>query len=328
MKKLKFIIINILILTVIFSNPIFSQVKKVAQTGLQFLQIDAGARSSSMAGAMTIAGYDANAMFYNPAGIAKMPSNFDFMANSTQWFADIKYNSAALAYSLGDLGTVGVSAVIADYGDIVGTRVASNEQGYETTGNVDVSAYSVGLSYAKNLSDKFAVGGTVKLVGQHLGASLMPDGNLKDNKISGYAFDFGTIFYPGWKSFRFGMTIRNFSREFTYERESFELPLTFTFGVAMNVFDLLDIKDQSLLIAVDAVHPRDFSERINLGAEYNVFNMIAIRAGYKTNNDVEGLTLGVGLYYNLSGINVKVDYSFSKMNYFDNVNRFTVGFAF
>ncbi len=327
MKKLKSFI-EIIFVVIIFSNQVFPQMKKVAQTGLQFLQIDAGARASSMAGAMTIAGYDANAMFYNPAGIARVSSNFDFMANSTQWFADIKYNSAALSYSLGDLGTIGVNAIFADYGDIVGTRVASNAQGYETTGNVDVNAYSVGLSYAKNLSDKFTVGGTVKVVGQHLGASLMPDGSLKDNKISGYAFDFGTIFYPGWKSLRFGMTIRNFSREFTYEQESFELPLTFTFGIAMNVFDFIDIQDQSLLIAIDAVHPRDFSERINLGAEYNVFNMVAIRAGYKTNSDVEGLTLGIGLYYNLSGIKLKVDYSYSKMNYFDNVNRFTVGFAF
>jgi len=252
----------------------------------------------------------------------------DFMFNNTQWIADIKYNSVAVAYTFEDIGTFALQGLFADYGDIIGTRVASNEQGYISTGNIDVNAYSIGLSYARNLSEKFTVGGTVKYVSQSLGSNLMPDGSTKDNKVSGAAFDFGTIYYPGWKSLRFGFSVRNFAKEFEYEKESFELPLTFNIGFAMNLFDLIDIPNQSLLLSIDAVHPRDYSERMKFGAEYTLFDMVSVRAGYKTNHDIEGFSGGLGLFYEISGINLKVDYSYSSMEFFDAVNRFTVGFSF
>ena len=305
-----------------------AQLNKVAQTGLQFLKVDAGARASAMGGAMTLTSYDANAVFYNPAGLARMDHQFDLMFNHTQWIADINYNAVAHAYDFGDIGTFAVHALFADYGEIMGTRVASNAQGYELTGKLDVSAYSVGLSYARNLSEKFTIGGTVKYVGQQLGSNLMPNGEIKENKVDGFAFDFGTIFYPGWDSFRFGMSVRNFSAEFEYEQESFELPLTFSVGVAMDVFDMFPMEGQSLLVSVDAVHPRSFSERMKFGAEYTVFDMISLRAGYKTNHDNESFSGGIGLFHEFMSFQVKIDYSYSAMEYFDGVNRFTIGLYF
>ena len=327
MKILK-ILIQAFFLIALITMPVQSQVKKVAQTGIQFLKIDVGARASSMAGAMTLTGYDANAVFYNPAGIARMNYKTDVMFNNTQWIADIKYNSIAAAYTVEDIGTFAIQGLFADYGDIMGTRVASNEQGYISTGNLSVNAYCFGLSYARSLSEKFTVGGTVKYVSQSLGNSLMPDGSTKENKVSGAAFDFGTIYYPGWKSFRFGFSIRNFAKEFEYEKESFELPLTFNIGFAMDLFDFVDIKNQSLLFSIDAVHPRDYSERLKFGAEYTLLHMVALRVGYKTNHDIESFSAGIGLFYEISGVNIKADYSYSSMEFFDAVNRFTVGFSF
>jgi hypothetical protein len=223
---------------------------------------------------------------------------------------------------------VGLSGIFADYGTIEGTRVASNDQGYEETGNVNVGAYSVGLSYARNLSTKFSVGGQIKYVAQHLGSNLMPGGSTTDNKVSGLAYDFGTIFYPGFKSFRFGMNIRNFSGEFKYQQEGFQLPLTFTIGVAMDVLDLFGQHKNSLLVAVDAVHPRDYTERLNIGGEYCFMNMVSLRAGYKYNYDEEGLTLGAGLKYKLSSVQAHLDYAYAAGNVFNAVNRFSLGFSF
>ena len=329
MKKIK-IAVNLFILIAVFASPANAQLKKLAQTGLQFLKIDAGARAAAMGGAMTNAGYDANSVFYNPAGIARMEYGTDVLLNNTQWIADISYNSFSAAYTLEGIGTFGVHGLFTDYGDdIVGTRVAANEQGYITTGKVDVSGYSFGISYAKNLSDRFSVGGTIKFIGQSLGSNLMPNGNTKDNKVSGVAFDFGTIFYPGWESFRFGMSVRNFGPELQYEKESFEAPLTFTFGAAFNFLDMFEVgEEQQLLVSIDLQHPRDYTERVHMGAEYIFMDVLALRAGYKTNYDNEGLTFGAGLFYELSGVNLKVDYSYNDMEFFSGVNRFTVGFSF
>lgn len=327
MKKLK-IVINLLILIAVFATPANAQLKKLAQTGLQFLKMDVGARAGAMGGAMTNVAYDANSMFYNPAGIGRIEYGADVLLNNTQWIADISYNSFAAAYTLEGIGTFGVHGLFTDYGDIVGTRVFANDDGYIETGDVNVSGYSFGLSYARNLSDRFTIGGTVKFIGQSLGSNLMTDGSTKDNKVSGVAFDFGTIFYPGWESFRFGMSVRNFGPELKYEKEAFEAPLTFTIGAAFDFLDMFQVEDQELLIAIDLIHPRDYTERVHFGAEYIFMDVLALRAGYKSNYDNEGLTFGAGLFYEVSGVNIKVDYSYGAMEFFDAVNRFTVGFSF
>lgn len=328
MKKLS-VLITIFFLVAIFVMPAHSGIKKVAQTGLQFLKLDYSPRAAAMGGAYMLVGTEADAMFYNPSGMAKMRSSVDVFFGNTQWIADIKYNAGAIAKSLGQWGTVGFNIIYADYGsDIQGTRVASNEQGYVETGNVDVGAYSAGIAYAKRLSDKFSVGGGIRYVGQKLGENLMPDGSTKKNNVNGLAFDFGTMFYPGLRSLRFGMSVRNFSKEFKYEKEGFQLPLTFSIGMAMNVLDFMEDENQTLLVSVDAIHPRDYSERLNFGAEYILFNMLALRGGYKTNYDIEGLTGGFGVFYKMSGIAVRFDYSYSAIEVFDAINRFSVGLSF
>ncbi len=77
--------------------------------------------------------------------------------------------------------------------------------------------------------------------------------------------------------------------------DSYPLPLTFRIGLAI---DPIDIPDHKFTLALDASHPSDNAEFVNMGAEYTLFNTIALRAGYKSmflDNTEEGLTLGFGL---------------------------------
>jgi len=329
MKKINLILIVICI-GFICLTPLYSAINKTAQTGLQFLKIDMGARAAAMGGSYLMVGEDASAMFYNPAGMARMERQFDFFATQTNWVADINYIAGGLAANIENIGTFGISYVAADYGDdIIGTRYdATTEQGYILTGSLDVGAYGIGLSYAKSLTDKFSIGGQIKYVSQHLGDNMLSSGNTVKNEVSGVAYDFGTIFYPGFKSFRFGMTIRNFSPEFKYVEEGFELPLTFIIGFAMDVLDFMGEHQNQLLVSLDATHPRDYSERIHLGAEYLFMNMVSLRTGYKFNYDVEGLSAGVGLQQEIGGLKVDIGYSFSESEYFDAVNRISIGLSY
>ncbi|MBN2012696.1 PorV/PorQ family protein [candidate division KSB1 bacterium] len=329
MKKLIIFVVVVFCAT-IFTVPAQSALKKIGQTGLQFLKIDVSARAAAMGGAYTMPGNDASAMFYNPAGMALMEGSFDFFANQTQWIADIKYNAAGLAYNAGMWGTFGVSFIAADYGgDLIGTMVATNERGYELTGDIDIGAYAIGVSYAKSLTDKFSIGGQIKYATQHLGSNMLSaGGDLQENKVSGFAYDFGTIFYPGFHSLQFGMSVNNFSGQFKYEDEPFQLPLTFKVGVAMNLMDVFELSDSPLLLAVDAIHPRDYTERIHIGGEYMFADMIALRAGYKFNYDIEGFTAGFGLTHSISGMGVRFDYAYSSLDVFDAVSRFSLGISF
>jgi hypothetical protein len=331
----KFIIILAAVFSAtIFTAPAHSVMKKVGQTGLQFLKVDMVPRAAAMGGAYTMVGNDASAMFYNPAGIGKMQHKFDFFSGRTQWIAGINYTAAGIAKDLGNWGAVGVSAIFCDYGDdMIGTQVASNEKGYLKTGSVDVGAYAFGLTYAKSLTDKFTIGGSVKYTGQNLGSSILTAGSAAvENKVNALAFDFGTIFYPGFESLRVGMSVNNFSGDVKYRKDSnqeaaFQLPLTFRIGAAMDVLDIFGEHESPLLIAVDALHPRDYTERVHVGGEYLFKNMIALRAGYKFNYDEEGLTAGIGIKYGIAGVNVKLDYSYGDLGVFETVSRFALGIS-
>jgi len=326
----KFILLMTVVLSVaVLTAPADAVIKKVGQTGLQFLKVDMSPRAAAMGGAYTMIGDDAGALFYNPAGIGRMDHKFDFFSGQTQWIADIKYNAIGLAYDLKNWGAVGVSAISCDYGDdMIGTMVSTSDKGYEKTGSVDIGAYALGLSYAKAMTDAFTIGGSVKYTAQHLGSNqLVAGGPEVENKIDALAFDFGTIFYPGWHSLRLGMSVSNFSGDLKYRDEAFQLPLTFRIGVAMDVLDLLGEHKNGLLLSVDALHPRDYTERIQVGGEYLYKNMFAVRVGYKFNYDEENFTIGAGLKYPIGGTVVKLDYSYGDMGVFNSISRLAVGLS-
>jgi len=321
----KFTIVLSAVCLILFSvNNAKADIKKLAQTGLQFLRVDVGARPAAMGGSYTMVGNDASSQFYNPAGIANRGhSDFEFFVNRTQWIADISYNAAALVKSLNNWGVIGVNAIFCDYGnDIIGTQVASTEKGFVETGNVDLGAYAIGLTYARRLTDKFIIGGNVKYALEHLGESMLEqNGATLQNKVSGLAYDFGTIFYPGFKSFRLGMSIRNFSSQFKYQEEAFQLPLTFKIGFAMDVMDFIGEHNNPLTLSIDAIHPRSYTERINVGAEYILMNVLALRAGYRYNYDEEGFTGGLGFMHEIAGFNINIGYAYSDFGIFNSVNR-------
>ena len=324
MKKL-ILILTVTSICMVSIVPAYSAIKKLAQTGVHLLKIDMSARAAAMGGAYMMVGDGADALFYNPAGITRGENSYTLFVSQTPWIADISYNAAALVVDLGNIGTVGATFITGDYGEFLGTMVSSDEKGYTDTGMLDIGTYTFGIGYARDLTNKFALGAHVKYVSQHLGMNLLDSGEEVENEVSGLAYDIGTIFYPGYKSLRVGMSIRNFAAQYEFQEEPFELPLTFTIGAAMDVLDLMgDDHENALLLSVDAVHPRDFTERINVGGEFLFMDMIAIRAGYKYNYDEEGLTLGAGIQYALSGFNVKIDYAYSAMKIFDTVNRVSI----
>lgn len=327
MKKFIYIL-SVFILIFTASGLLAQENKKLAQTGCQFLSVGQDARSTALGEALTsIDGLSAS-LFYNPAGMARMNNYLDLNLNHMTWIADIKYYSGSVAINPFGLqyGIMGLSFMYVDYGEFLGTRVNPNiESGYDDIGTFKPSALSVGLGYAIQLSDKFSVGGQVKYVYQELGSSLLSDKSEVKNKVDVLAFDFGTLYKTGYKSLAFGMSIRNFSQELKFQNEGFQLPLTFKIGISMNAMDLIlpDQNMHSLLVAVDAVHNRDYPEQINLGLEYGFDNLIFVRGGYMFNNDEHGITGGIGI----QRFGFAFDYSYTPFTVFKDVHRLTFRFT-
>ncbi len=316
------------------ANMAVSQ-EKLAQTGLKFLNIGTDARCQALGGAVTaLEGYSSS-MFYNPSTMAWLKANFNASVGTTLWIADISYSFAAISINPGDgeWGVFGLSLQTVNYGDLYETIPATNTQGYIDVGKFSPTAYAIGLGYARALSERFSVGANIKYAAQNLGTAFYTAGTKKEFKVGVPAFDLGVFYRTGFKSLNFGMSVRNFAREIRYEDENFQLPLTFRIGISMDVMDLLpvDKEQQSFTLSVDAEHPRDFKEQIRLGGEYRLFNLFALRAGYLSGTDEEGVSLGVGGIKNFapdSNLAIGFDYAYTPFGVFGNVHRFSFQFTY
>lgn len=310
---------------------------KLAQTGMKFLAVGTDARYAALGDGLTSVEGSVNALFYNPAGVGRLTSLVNVGVGRTEWIADFAqwYGSVTFAPSAGDYGVFGLSFQTADYGEFEGTVIAANEKGYYDEGdipglNFKPGAYMVGLSYARALSNKVSIGGTVKYVFQDLGDVTLSGGTQKvENENSVFAFDFGLIYQTGWKSLNFGMVVRNFAREVKYIDEGFQLPLTFRIGVSMNVLDLttVDPETHGLLLSLDAEHARDYPEQVRFGLEYKFLRVLALRVGYINPADEQTFTYGAGVRLGKDDLALGVDYAFTPFGVFGDVHRFTFVFS-
>jgi hypothetical protein len=318
---------------------------KLAQTGMKFLQVGTSARQTALGDAFTALEGSSVSMFYNTAGMARMNATTDVSFGRTQWLADIKHLFASVAINLGDYGVFGLMGQYVDYGDIEATILVDktiNGQGYLDIPTFKPWGAAVGVAYARALSDKFSVGGNVKWVKQDLGDSYTnvtsfttfagTDSNNTSQKNARdvFAFDFGMLYKTGFKSLAFGMTVHNFSREVTFQKESFQLPLSFKMGVAMNMLDFLELDptSQSFMLAIDAEHPRDYPEQIRIGGEYLFANTVALRIGFVSPADDYTMSYGVGLQQAWMGTQLAVDFSYTPYRTFDAVSRLSLRFGF
>ena len=335
MKKL--IIITLAVSLLVQAG--FAQ-NKLGQTGAQFLSVASDAWGGGMAEAMTIIEMRSASLLFNPAGMARMDATIDIMASQNQWIADITHNLFTVAFSPvdGKYGVFGASLMTVDYGEMQGTMVWGNDKGYIDTEMLRPSAYAAGVGYATALSDKFAVGGQLKYIGLNYGRSVFPDDNGNADTVKSHiafanAFDVGTIFKTGWHSLAFGMSVRNFSDEIKMEKESFQLPLTFSVGIGMDVFDLFRerMENQRLQIAVDALHYRSHPEQLKIGIEYKPVSLLALRTGFYTSEDENtgsfdenDLTFGVGIQQ----FGLVFDYAYTPKGVWNEVHRVSARFSF
>jgi len=318
------------------------EVTKVGTTAAGFLNIDVGARAIGMGGAYVSMVDDATAMYWNPAGIARssgLQANFTHM----RWIADIAFNYASLIVPFDRFGSIGLNATFVTSDPMERTTVYSPMG----TGEMfDVGSYAFGLGYAVNLTDRFSIGLNFKYIQE----------NIYHSSAKGIAFDFGTLFTTWLNDMVIGMSITNYGTKMQMEgqdmliqadpdksvngnnqninaylgTEQYDLPLMFRVGVSMDV--LKGAMDSNLNLSLDALHPNDDVESLNVGAEYIYHNLIALRGGYHSlfaKDSETGFTLGLGLNVNiLESFILNIDYAYMDFNRLDNTQMVTLNIEF
>ena len=307
-----------------------NNIERAGQSGWQFLKINGDARQAAMGGAFSaISSGDASAIFGNPAAMADVKS-YDVQVNVLKWVADIGHQSVAVAANLGDIGVVGVSLAMLDYGEIPETINSPLSGGGTTplvTGNTfSANDFAAGISYARRISDQLSVGGNVRWMRQ----------TIAELSMNNWSLDFGTLYYTGFQSLRVAVTARNFgpdskfggwSEEFQTESDNVRMPLDFRVGMAMDFLDYAQ-SPHLLTLVVEGDHPNDGKEKFQVGVSYSFEKKFFLRGGYKFNYDVQRFTFGAGVSYPIGPWVGTINYAYVDFGELTQVHMFSLGFSF
>ncbi len=318
-------------LLIMMTLPAFSQeFAKVGRAGVQFLEIGLSPRCAAMGESGVSLVNDASAVFWNPGALVKV-ENMDVVASYVRWPADIVYSGGSFAKTFSRFGTMAVFLSALTMGDMrVRTPFYPEGNGQMFT----ASDFSAGITYARALTSKFSIGATYKIVFE----------KYWTYESQGWAVDIGTLYHTGFKSLVIGMSILNFGPEMKFKGQyldyanldansnpiatefaAYDLPLTFTFGMSMN---LLESNDYVLTGAVDGIHPNDNKTRMNMGLEACFKGVLALRGGYKMNYDEDSFCAGMGFYLPFKSYKLRIDYAYNDMGLLDGVHRGGFGISF
>lgn len=102
--------------------------RAIGTSGSEFLLFDLGARGIALGGAYTAVTDDATSLYWNPAGLAKVPrASASFMY--TRFVEEISYQSVHAAARLTDVGVLAAGARYRDIGKVDHTDLAGNPRG-------------------------------------------------------------------------------------------------------------------------------------------------------------------------------------------------------
>ena len=270
------------------------------------------------------------------------------------WMVNINSSFTGAGLIIPSVGTLALGIIYLDYGQMDVLTVDYPEG----TGEIfSASDYAFSLSYARKLTNWFGFGANVKYVGesiQHMTASAMaldlgvrintaffsPTGERNDGlKIGMSISNYGTrlqfsgqdmLVYKDIEPDEYG----NYAyTKAEYKTDEWELPLIFRLGVSLNV---LKLSDHRITLAIDALHPNNNMETVNLGGEYELnlpsVGKFYLRGGYKAlflENSEFGATYGGGFQkYLMNNISLKLDYAYRDMGLLGAYHCYTFGFTF
>src|SRR3989338_8123972 len=233
-----------------------------------FLKIPVGARGTSLGGAFTAVADNADAVFYNPAGLGLLAvPELSYAYNnylpgvSQQWLA------AAYPAARGTLG-LGVNYLSVKAFD-------SYDASDNRTGSVSAYDLAFHLGYGGALETdleflpSLRYGAAVKYISERLDTS----------KASGYGVDAGLLLMTPFKALRFGLGLENLAASrLDFIRGGAKPPFKLKTGVAYRLG--APGKAGASLFSLDYNFPEDGPRYLAAGVESTVYGALALRAGY------------------------------------------------
>lgn len=249
-----------------------------AEVAFPILATGTGARGTALGDAFTAAVEDASALFWNPAGLARL-RGVEVQTGYHRLPVDGYEESVLGGIPVGSLGVLGWGAELRDYG---------SQDGYDSqgisTGTFHPQDLSLGLGWGAVLQEKWRLGFS----------SFWFKQDAPGSSLSGMAGNLGLLLGP-WSGLRVGTSLRNMG----VESEGSPLPFSWDLGVCREIRWSQD--RHRLLTAVGIQLRKGGDNKANLGLEYGYHGRVFVRAGWAprwTDNAmgrIQGFSTGAGV---------------------------------
>lgn len=358
MKNRFFVIVLLLCVVATFvAGTAEAQNKRTGTAAASELLIPVGARGLAMGGSTISSASGVEAIHWNPAGLGTLKGSAEGMFSSMSYIADVNVSYGAVGASFGEFGAVGLSIRSLDFGEIPLTTNADPEG---KLGRMFSPTFvTLGLTYARALSDQIAAGFTAKLISE----------SIERVSATGFALDFGVQYHGlvGVKGLQLGIAIKNIGPQMQYdgsgllrnalssdglrpeqlyksEAAAFELPSLIELGVGYtdNFTDEFSYNVNGSF-ANDNLH----MDNIRMGGEVmykaeditlfgraggsffwdEVFGKGAEKDAAKEGTPF-GASFGFGINYTTPGLDITLDYAFRQSKYFSNNSVFSLKLGF
>ena len=272
-----------------------------------FLNIGVGARGLGMGGAYTALANDANALYWNPAGLSKLEKR-EFTASHAELFESTRLDFLAYAHPTSQ-GTFSAGLLYLSQGKIDGR----DGLGRPTAG-YDASDAAMTAGYARKL-DFAEVGASFKYIRSHIGST----------EAQTVAADVGARRELG--NLAVAAALRNLGPGLKFQDQRNDLPLRLAVGAAYKFAG-------GHAAAAELVNgPRGAGTDAAFGGEFQAVKNLYLRAGYTTQTAItggSGFDVARGLTMGLGFRNEKwsLDYAIMPSGELGRSHRFSLGSRF
>ena len=340
MKNILIILLALLLL--LASDAFAGDPKRVGTGGAAYLLIPVGPRGIAMGEANISTAYGVEALFWNPAGVAKMEGSADLLFSHMSYIADIGVEYGAVAAKFEGFGVVSLSLKTLSIGEIAVTTIENQDGTGETFTPTSIVA---GLSYSRQLTESIAIGITGNFISER----------IADVGANGFAVDIGVVYddLAAVNGLSIGFVVKNLGPNMKFtgsgllnrgqiegtnrppnfyyiDSAPFELPSNFQLALGYQ-----PVMDEINSLQFSGIYQNNnFSgDEYKLGGEYGYNNNFFVRAGYQfapTGFDeyIYGFSAGVGINYKVEGFGFKVDYAYRDVEFFEGNHVFALTLGF
>ncbi|MCE5300856.1 MAG: PorV/PorQ family protein [Spirochaetia bacterium] len=271
------------------------------------MKLAQGARPSGMGEAFVGLADDANAAFWNPAGLAQLTRNQVCLMHSA-WLIDVNFEYVTYALPIKGIGTFALYGLYLNGGEIYRTDEDSLGQYLLTDEVASANFFDITLAYAKTLGDFLGPDSRFSDLSVGLNLNIMSE-TIHTDSGGGFGANIGLFYYPKYENYSVGFVAENLG--FATNRPELPATVKLGFGYRFAMENMMaaftderffTVTDNNTAGSLDIIYEiNEQTARVHVGAEkywdLNKLHSIAVRLGYKFGEDLgvlAGMTAGLG----------------------------------